>query len=124
MPPAETGMIQTNPPISNAMTSFPPPADSLPASTPEERPASGPNRLDRAITASQEFFFRQQLPEGYWWAELESNVTITAEYLMLFHILGTVDRERERKIVNYLLSKQTADGFWTIYYGGPGDLST
>ena len=106
------------------MTSFPPPADSLPTTTREERATSGTTRLDRAITASQEFFFRQQLPDGYWWAELESNVTITAEYLMLFHILGIVDRERERKIVNYLLAKQTDEGFWTIYYGGPGDIST
>lgn len=85
---------------------------------------SGAARLDSAIAASQEFFLHQQLPDGYWWAELESNVTITAEYLMLFHILGMVDRERERKIVTYLLDKQTAEGFWTIYYGGPGDLST
>jgi len=80
--------------------------------------------LDSAIGNSQDFLLRQQLPEGYWWAELESNVTITAEYLMLFHLLGSVDRERERKIVNYLLAKQTAEGFWCIYYGGPGDLST
>jgi len=26
--------------------------------------------------------------------------------------------------IEYLLEKQTAEGFWTIYYGGPGDLST
>lgn len=80
--------------------------------------------LDSAISRSQEFFLAQQLPEGYWWAELESNVTITAEYLLLFHLLDMVDAERERKIVNYLLSRQTAEGFWCIYSGGPGDLST
>ncbi|MCL2760631.1 MAG: squalene--hopene cyclase [Desulfuromonadales bacterium] len=80
--------------------------------------------LNDGIKRSQEHFFREQLPEGYWWAELESNVTITAEYLMLFHILDMVDKEREGKIVNYLLEKQTEEGYWTIYYGGPGDLST
>jgi len=84
--------------------------------------ASSP--LDRAIGSSQQFFLRQQFPEGYWWAELESNVTITAEYLLLFHLLGIVSKEREKKIVSYLLSKQTEEGFWCIYYGGPGDLST
>ena len=106
------------------MTSFPAPPGALPVSGKGEETTGGAAGLDGAIASSREFFLRQQLPEGYWWAELESNVTITAEYLMLFHILGTVDRERERKIVNYLLDKQTDDGFWTIYYGGPGDIST
>ena len=31
---------------------------------------------------------RMQDPAGYWWAELESNVTITAEYIMLHRFLG------------------------------------
>lgn len=80
--------------------------------------------LDTTIQRSCEFFFREQLPEGYWWAELESNVTITAEYIMLFHFLGMVDKDREKKLANYILGKQTRDGYWTIYHGGPGDLST
>jgi len=80
--------------------------------------------LDATIQRSCEFFFREQLPEGYWWAELESNVTITAEYIMLFHFLGMVDKDREKKLANYILGKQTRDGYWTIYHGGPGDLST
>jgi squalene-hopene/tetraprenyl-beta-curcumene cyclase len=80
--------------------------------------------LDKAIERSRDFFFREQLPDGYWWAELESNVTITAEYIMLFHFLGTVDKVRERKLANYILSKQTEAGYWTIWYNGPGDLST
>ena len=80
--------------------------------------------LDHAIEQSRDFFFREQLPEGYWWAELEANCTITAEYIMLYRFMGLVDSERERKMANYLLSKQTKEGFWTIYYDGPGDLST
>ncbi|HSR35743.1 MAG TPA: squalene--hopene cyclase, partial [Desulfurivibrionaceae bacterium] len=79
--------------------------------------------LDQAIGRSRDFFFREQLPGGYWWAELESNVTITAEYIMLFHVLGMVDREKERKMAAYLLREQTAAGFWAINYGGAGDLS-
>ncbi|HEY5975832.1 MAG TPA: squalene--hopene cyclase [Geobacteraceae bacterium] len=96
----------------------------LPTSIWRKREGESTEPLDLAIERSRDFFFREQLPAGYWWAELESNVTITAEYLILFHFLGTVDRERERKIANYLISKQTEEGFWAIYYGGPGDLST
>lgn len=79
--------------------------------------------LDKAIKRTRDFFFREQLPEGYWWAELESNVTITAEYVMLFHFLDMVDRLRERKMAHYILSKQTKEGSWSIWFGGPGDLS-
>ena len=84
--------------------------------------AKGP--LDKAIERTRDFFFREQLPDGYWWAELESNVTITSEYIMLFHFLGMVDKRRERKLAKYILSKQTEEGFWTLWHNGPGDLST
>jgi len=80
--------------------------------------------LDKAIERTRDFFFHEQLPDGYWWAELESNVTITSEYIMLFHFLGMVDRPRERKMANYILSKQTKEGSWSLWFGGPGDLST
>jgi squalene-hopene/tetraprenyl-beta-curcumene cyclase len=96
----------------------------VPSSFWKRQEGAAASDLDQAIARSQEFFFREQQPAGYWWAELESNVTITAEYLMLFHLLGLVDRDRERKIVRYLLDEQTAEGYWTIYFGGPGDLST
>lgn len=96
----------------------------LPASIWKRKAGKAKSPLDVAIEESRDFFFKEQLPKGYWWAELESNVTITAEYIMLFHFLGLVDHERQRKMSNYLLSKQTEEGFWTIYYGGPGDLST
>jgi squalene-hopene/tetraprenyl-beta-curcumene cyclase len=64
------------------------------------------------------------MADGFWWAELESNVTITAEYIMLFHFLGMVDKQRERKMAKYILSKQLEEGSWSIWFGGPGDLST
>jgi squalene-hopene/tetraprenyl-beta-curcumene cyclase len=51
-------------------------------------------------------------------------VTITAEYLMLLHFMGLDDKKRDRKIANYILNKQQADGSWPIHWGGNGDLST
>ncbi|MFQ5813606.1 MAG: squalene--hopene cyclase [Anaerolineae bacterium] len=79
--------------------------------------------LDEAIRRSQEYFLRTQHPGGYWWGELESNVTMAAEYLLLTHFLGCGDGQRWQKIANYLRRQQRPDGTWSIWYGGPPDLN-
>ena len=78
----------------------------------------------QACRRTQAYYVTEQQSDGYWWYELESNVTITAEYLMLFHFVGIKDEERDRKIARYLLRHQRADGTWAIHYGGRGDLDT
>jgi squalene-hopene/tetraprenyl-beta-curcumene cyclase len=64
-----------------------------------------------------------QAPEGFWVGELQSNVTITAEYIMFLYFLGCPEPTRLRKAVRHLLRTQLADGGWNIYYGGPSELS-
>jgi len=76
--------------------------------------------LDRAIS----HLLNLQHEEGYWWAELESNMTITAEHLFLTHILGVGDEAEWRKIAAQIKKMQRDDGTWAIWYDGPGDLST
>lgn len=96
----------------------------LPPSIWKQKTGAPNSPLDRAIDKTRNFFFREQLPQGYWWAELESNATITSEYIMLLHFMGIVDKARERKMAQYLLSRQTEEGYWTLWFNGPGDLST
>lgn len=81
-------------------------------------------RVEKAIQKSCKYFYRVQYPEGYWWAELESNVTITAEYVMLMRLLGVSDPRREEGIVAYILTHQNDNGSWGLYYGDGGELST
>ncbi len=81
-------------------------------------------RVTEAIRKTQSYYAAQQHRDGYWWYELESNVTITAEYLMLLHFLGLKDEARDRKIAQYILKRQRLDGTWALYWGGKGDLST
>ncbi|MGD0232307.1 MAG: squalene--hopene cyclase [Syntrophorhabdales bacterium] len=81
-------------------------------------------RVSEAIEKSGRYFIHSQYPEGYWWFELESNVTITSEYLMLLHFAGIMDKERDAKIANHILKHQRPDGTWAIYKGGRGDVST
>ncbi len=80
--------------------------------------------LDAAIERAGDWLLARQSPEGWWWAELQSNVTITAEHLFLTHILGIGSQELWEKIARYILSEQRPEGFWANWYGGPGDLST
>jgi len=79
--------------------------------------------VDKATRRAQEYFLRTQEPQGYWWAELESNPSITAEHLLLTHFLGIAEPAREQRIVNYLRERQRDDGTWAVYYGAPGDVS-
>ena len=76
-----------------------------------------------SVKKAQARFLAEQHEEGYWWYELESNVTITTEYLMLLHFVGIMDRQRDRKIASYILGKQRPDGTWPIHFGGKGDLN-
>lgn len=99
-----------------------------PAGSPRSRPAiirsSWIPQIEEAIRDSCEYFYRVQYPEGYWWAELESNVTITCEYVMLKRLLGISLGGKQNSIVRYLLRHQNENGGWGIYYGDEGELST
>jgi squalene-hopene/tetraprenyl-beta-curcumene cyclase len=48
--------------------------------------------VDAAIDRAHHHLLELQDPAGFWLGELEADVTITSEYLLLRHLLGTVDR--------------------------------
>jgi squalene-hopene/tetraprenyl-beta-curcumene cyclase len=80
--------------------------------------------LRDAMGKTQAYYFEEQQRDGYWWYELESNVTINAEYLMLLHFLGLKDEKRDRKLARHILGRQRTDGTWAKHWGGEGDIST
>ena len=65
----------------------------------------------------------QQRQAGYWRFDLEADTTIPSEYILLQHLLGRVDRAREQRLADYILSRQLPDGSWPLYEGGPGNIS-
>lgn len=80
--------------------------------------------LNSAIVRSQQFLLElQDKEDGFWVGNLESNASITAEYIMLYRYLGMIDKQKEKRAVDYILSCQLPDGSWNIYYNGPGDIS-
>ncbi len=87
------------------------------------RPDPLPQQARAAADAAEEFLFRIQRAD-HWAAELESNATITAEYVLLYHALGLDLAPRREPIARYLFSRQREDGSWGIAFGVPGDVST
>ena len=79
--------------------------------------------VDSAIERAQHSLLSTQAPDGHWVGELEADSTITSEYLLFCHLTDRVDRERERKMVNYLRQEQLPDGGWSLFEGGPANLS-
>jgi squalene-hopene/tetraprenyl-beta-curcumene cyclase len=75
--------------------------------------------LNRSVSA----LVAQQHPDGYWCFELEADCTIPAEYVLLMHYTGEVDRTLAEKIAVYLRERQQPEGGWPLYHGGAMDLS-
>jgi squalene-hopene/tetraprenyl-beta-curcumene cyclase len=79
--------------------------------------------LNDAIARARANVLARQSPDGFWVGELEADTTISAEQLLLGHLLDRVNREREQKIVRYLRRRQRADGGFDLFEGGPTNLS-
>lgn len=86
-------------------------------------PSPEPSALRAAIARGCDALFQRQDPEGYWWAELESNASITAEVILLHHVWDTFDRVPADRARRYLRDTQRAHGGWELAYGDGGDLS-
>jgi squalene-hopene/tetraprenyl-beta-curcumene cyclase len=66
----------------------------------------------------------RQNPAGWWTDELETNVTMTAEHVLLLRFLGlSVEPIREGAIRHFLVN-QREDGSWGLYNEAAADLST
>jgi squalene-hopene/tetraprenyl-beta-curcumene cyclase len=77
-----------------------------------------------AVSAAIDNLLDRQDARGWWSAELETNVTMTAEHVLLLAFLGlSHDRIREGAI-RHLLDCQREDGSWGLYHDAPADLST
>src|SRR5579884_383156 len=91
-------------------------------SRPMRLKTASPSR--EALSAALDWLLVRQSTEGWWTAELETNVTMTAEHVLLLRFLGLpLDAIREGAI-RHILNQQREDGSWALYFDGPADLST
>jgi squalene-hopene/tetraprenyl-beta-curcumene cyclase len=79
--------------------------------------------VESAIVQSREFLLSQQHPEGYWGGELEADSMLEADYIFLHTLLESGDPGRLKRAFTEMMRYQNADGSWSIYPGGPGNIS-
>ena len=77
-----------------------------------------------ALERSIDWLIARQSSQGWWSGELETNVTMTAEQILLYRFLGLELAPIRDAAIRHMLGCQRADGSWALYYDGPADLST
>ena len=75
------------------------------------------------IEKARDWLLGLQHPDGYWCGELEADSMLESDYIFMHTLLGTGDRGRMERAVNEILRHQNEDGGWSIYPGGPSNIS-
>jgi squalene-hopene/tetraprenyl-beta-curcumene cyclase len=83
----------------------------------------GLDHVVSGIHRATDWLLGQQEPDGHWCGELEADVMLEADYIYMHTLLGTGDRGRMERAVNEILRHQNADGGWSLYPGGPSNVS-
>jgi squalene-hopene/tetraprenyl-beta-curcumene cyclase len=83
-------------------------------------PVTPRDALDRAV----QWLLDHQDPDGWWCGELETNVTMTAEHVLLCRFLGVPLDPIRDAAVRHILAEQRDDCSWANYFNAPADLST
>lgn len=85
----------------------------------------------RTITRASEWLLAQQSEKGYWWGDLTADTTLESDYILL-QLWQYAPNGREwnpptrlqvDRAVASILERQCADGGFSIYPGGPSDVS-
>ena len=70
-------------------------------------------QIEKAILMARDAIVALQNPDGCWCFELEADCTIPAEYILMMHYMGEIDKDLQAKIANYLRTIKTTTA------GGP-----
>ena len=106
--------VSHQPPASDTTASFREPATS-------ERNYSA--QLSQAIARTRQWLLTEQHADGHWVGELEGDTILESEYILLLAWLGREQESIARKCAQHMLNVQLAEGGWSIYPGGPVDIS-
>jgi squalene-hopene/tetraprenyl-beta-curcumene cyclase len=77
-----------------------------------------------SVTAAVDWLLQHRGEAGWWFGELETNVTMTAEHVLLMRFLGVSVVPIREGAIDHILRNQRDDGSWALYYDAPANLST
>ena len=83
----------------------------------------GLEQVADGIARAKEWLLGEQSPGGYWCGELEADSMLESDYIFMHTLLGTGDAGRMERAVNEILRHQNEDGGWSLYPGGPSNIS-
>jgi len=83
----------------------------------------GLGQVADGIARSADWLLGLQHPDGYWCGELEADSMLESDYIFVHTLLGTGDHGKMERAINEILRHQNADGGWSIYPGGPSNIS-
>ena len=83
----------------------------------------GLDRIADGIERARAWLLDQQHPDGYWCGELEADSMLESDYIFMHTLLGTGDPGKMERAVNEILRHQNEDGGWSLYPGGPSNIS-
>src|ERR671932_2942744 len=81
-------------------------------------------QVDHALDRAVHWLLERQDAAGWWCGELETNVTMTAEHVLLLRFLGLDIEPIREGATRHILNNQRDDGSWANSFGAPADLST
>lgn len=93
------------------------------AADPQAQAPPASDRLDIAWQKARDALLRVQNEKGYWVGELQGDSILESEYLLLKFILAQENDPELPKIANYLRNLRNDEGGWSLFPGGPSDLS-
>jgi squalene-hopene/tetraprenyl-beta-curcumene cyclase len=79
--------------------------------------------VESAIVQSRDFILSRQHPDGFWCGELEADSMLEADYIFLHTLLESGNPGRLKRALAEMLRYQNDDGSWSLYPGGPGNIS-
>src|SRR5438876_6789073 len=84
----------------------------------------GEPRLKQALDRAVQWLLERQHAEGWWCGELETNVTMTAEHVLLLCFLELSLERIKDGAIQHILNNKRDDGSWAFYFCGSADLCT
>lgn len=86
-------------------------------------PTESADALRRGIRRSQDFLLSIQKEDGHWEGELLVDSTLCSDTVLYMNWRGSVDEVLQAKCADHIRRRQTADGGWNIFIGGPSEIN-